>query len=384
MSKLEASIIDFGSSKITVLTGGRGVNNTFNVRGMGESDYEGFSDGEWLEPELVKGAVLRAITAAETSSRTKIKHLFVGVPGEFTSVATKEGSLNFKQRKKITDQDIEDIFNAADVFKNHTKYTVINRAPIYFTLDDNRRLIDPTDMLSAKLSGQLSYILIENTFKKFVGGILNGLNISHDYVSSCLAEALYLFEPEERDRYSLLVDVGYITTNVMLIRGDGLMFLKSFSLGGGNITIDLSECLEISFSRAEQLKLKIRLSRRVDEDDVYSIGDKDGGTFSAQLVHDIVNARIESIAGMIEKCLDECEYDFPEFLPLSLTGGGLSHIRGAKDILSKHFNRGVEILSPANLVSSKPRQSSAYGVFDLALKHVKPTPTRFFDKIFNK
>ena len=46
------------------------------------------------------------------------------------------------------------------------------------------------------------------------------------FMSSCLAETMHLFEPSVRDRYAILVDCGYITTSVMLTRGDGLLFLN--------------------------------------------------------------------------------------------------------------------------------------------------------------
>jgi cell division ATPase FtsA len=67
-----------------------------------------------------------------------------------------------------------------------------------------------------------------------------------------------------------------------------------------------------------------------------------------------------------------------------LTGGGLAHIRGAKEIISKKFGRPVEIVLPNNIVSPKPEQSSAFGLLELALKHVRPEPATLWDKIFKK
>lgn len=385
MAKTEAAVIDFGSGKITALIGTRGVNNTFNVRGIGECEYEGFADGEWLVKEEVRAAMVKAISQAETMARTKIRHIFVGVPGAFTSVVTREGTVNFKQRKKISDEDIEALFDAADNFSGNSRYTVINRAPIYFTLDDNRRRIDPTGLATTKLSGQLSYVLVENSFQKFIGDILSDMSISKDFISASLAEALYLLEPEVRDRYAVLVDCGFITTNVMLLRGDGLLFLKSFSLGGGNITADLSEVLEISYKDAEQLKLKIKLSQEVGAEDNYFTGAKgEEKSLAAMLVHDVVTARIEEFGELIAKCLEDCEYEYPEYIPVYLTGGGLSYIRGAKEILSGKLNRQIEIVSPPNVISAKPTQSTAFGVLEIALTKVRPTPTSLWDKIFKK
>ena len=43
----ETAILDFGSSKITVLIGERGVNDTINVKGFGASKYAGFGNGDY-------------------------------------------------------------------------------------------------------------------------------------------------------------------------------------------------------------------------------------------------------------------------------------------------------------------------------------------------
>lgn len=42
----DVAVLDFGSGKITVFIGERGVNNTINIIGMGEANYAGFFEGD--------------------------------------------------------------------------------------------------------------------------------------------------------------------------------------------------------------------------------------------------------------------------------------------------------------------------------------------------
>ena len=51
MAKKNVAVMDFGTSRISVIIGDRGINNTFDVRGFGEINYAGFMDGQFLEPE---------------------------------------------------------------------------------------------------------------------------------------------------------------------------------------------------------------------------------------------------------------------------------------------------------------------------------------------
>lgn len=372
MAKKDIAILDIGSSSITTLVGERGVNNTFKIKGKGTAEYAGFSDGSFIEADQLKFAIGLSITNAETSSGVRINELFIGVPGEFSSVVTKEVCISFNKRKKITPTDVDQLFYVGNDYRKHPTYSTINQAAIYFSLDNTTRLIDPVGLHSTKLKGLVSYILAENNFIDFITDTVNEIGIRKVYfLSSCLAECLYLFDPMVRDRYVLLVDCGYITSSVMLARGDGLLSMNSFSLGGGYITADISQCLKISFAAAENLKRKIDLSWNAKPSDTYDLRVNDYiTTIDAQMANSITEERIKMIGDYIQKCIDKCEYDFPEYIPVYLTGGGLNFMKGAKEVLSKKLGRKVELISPTLPHTNRPDFSSEIGVLDLALNLV--------------
>ena len=378
----ETAILDFGSSKITVLIGERGVNDTINVKGFGASKYAGFGNGEWVKPEELGEAINKAITAAESNSGIKITHLYVGVPGEFTAVDCREVNVALPKRRKINDNDVLALMDAGDDFDQSVS-EVINIQPIYYNLDNDRRVLQPVGVISSKLGGVLSYITAEVRFSGFIRKILADMGIaSVEYVSSVLAESLLLFDETERDNTSVLIDVGYFTTSVAVIRGDGILSLGSFSLGGAHITGDLAEALGISFTDAENLKRKVVLSINASDNDIYEIGGDNGvKTLSASLVNEIVIHRVFVIGKMVEKCLEMCKYETPDYIPYSLTGGGISYIRGAKDVLSQKLGRNVEMVTPRLPQVNKPDMSSSWGLLDMAIKNDVPVKMSFFEKI---
>lgn len=378
----ETAILDFGSSKITVLIGERGVNDTINVKGFGASKYAGFGNGEWVKPEELGEAINKAITAAESNSGIKITHLYVGVPGEFTAVDCREVNVALPKRRKINDNDVLALMDAGDDFDQSVS-EVINIQPIYYNLDNDRRLLQPVGVISSKLGGVLSYITAEVRFSGFIRKILADMGIaSVEYVSSVLAESLLLFDETERDNTAVLIDVGYFTTSVAVIRGDGILSHGSFSLGGAHITGDLAEALGISFTDAENLKRKVVLSINASDNDIYEIGGDNGvKTLSASLVNEIVIHRVFVIGKMVEKCLEMCKYETPDYIPYSLTGGGISYIRGAKDVLSQKLGRNVEVVTPRLPQVNKPDMSSSWGLLDMAIKNDVPVKMSFFEKI---
>ena len=217
----------------------------------------------------------------------------------------------------------------------------------------------------------MSYILAQKHFIETIKTILTELRIEIlGFVSANLAECMYLFEPQVRDKYALLVDVGYITTSVALCRGNALLYLKSFSLGGGYITSDLSECLHISFSEAERLKHKVVLGWKASQSDTYEIeGDDIIQTYSAKATNEIVTDRIEMICDYIQRCLDACEYDLPDFLQIHVTGGGFNFIRGVKSVLTKKLKRNVAIIAPNLPNVNRPDYSSEVGLLNMILNY---------------
>lgn len=383
----DVAILDFGSGKITVFIGSRGVNNTVCINGIGECDYAGFGDGEWYDPEQICSVVGHAISKAETNSCTKVRHLYIGVPGEFTITQCKEVSISLSKNRKITDYDVDALHDQGVEFSQLPDYQVINSQPIYYNLDDERRLIQPVGLTSTKLSGLISYILAEKKFTKFIDKIMASVHIeSFVYVSSVLAETLFLFDEIKRDQFVILVDVGYITSTVILARGDGILSMNYFDFGGGHVTGALAIALEIPYSQAESLKRKVVLSLNVSEEDVYEISERgEVKKFKAKLVNEIVSGVIDVIASTIEKCLKRCVYEYPDYIPYYITGGGLCYLKGARDYLSKRLDKPVEIVAPSLPQFNRPHLSSSLGLLDMVLSQQMPEEKKgFFAKLFKK
>lgn len=367
MIKKQTAIIDIGSSSIVTLIGERGVNNSFKILGKGEVSYDGFANGKFFDPDNLKKVIAMSISNAEQLSGLKVNDVFVGVPGEFCNCVCKNVSISLGRRKKIKQGDVFALFEKG--VTKHPTYTTINHSAIYYTLEDGKRVIDPVGKVSTMLSGKICYMLAENNFLDFISNILADIGVKNTmFIAANLAEMIFLVEPEVRDRYALLVDVGYITTSVMVGQGDGLLFLNSFSMGGGHITGDLYQVLKIPFAQAETLKHKVVLNWQASENDIYEVMGKEFiATYSAKATNEITEARIEIIADYIQRCLDRCEYDFPEYLPIHITGGGICYLKGIKEFLARKLGRRIKIVSPGLAQSNRPDYSSEISLLDLAI-----------------
>ena len=364
MQKKQVAVLDVGSSKITAVIGERGINKTFVIKGRYSYEYDGFSDGVFFDVDKLKRIL---VALGEIVKKSKIDTIYVGVPGEFTEVFVKDSQISFSKKKKIQAEDVDALFESAFIM-NSTKYTLINRSAVVYELDDFRRLSNPVGATSQILKGKLSFVICSNYFIDIVKTALDGVGIKNiECVSTALAEAFYLVEAETRDRIAVIVDVGYITTTFTIIQGDGLLYQKAFSYGGGYITAEITEKFSVEFMVAEKLKRKTNLSHVSTS--AYDVTEGDNGEFYS--VDDVKKAVVDSLDVLCEQisdAFDSSGYKIPEYVPLMITGGGIPYIRGAKEHISKRLGMSVEVVTPKIPLMDKPTESAILSLMELALE----------------
>ncbi|MDR2046550.1 MAG: hypothetical protein LBP79_01365 [Clostridiales bacterium] len=386
----EVAVLDIGSGKIRAAVAEKNSRVSIIPRGIGEADYAGYSDGQWLEPEKLKSAALAVVEKAEALSGCKIKKIFVGMPAEFMYSVCKEVALVFDKARKISSGEMSELLKRGDKFDNEDKYFTINCSPVYFLLGDNKRIIEPRGLVSDTIKALVSYIRCDRAAAEKIRGAFEGTGIRVEFVSAVLAETLYLFEPQERDRYVLFADIGYISSSLAILRGDGILHLSSFSLGGAHISADISELFGIPFAEAERIKDEVGLDG-LDETVRIKLGSSSDGEISGKDLSVVIRDRLCDFADAIKLCIKKSFYDCPLHITLFLTGGGISSLKGAKEFLSEIIGRNIEIIAPNVPKYDKPYYSSLFGLVniggsadDAEAEAAAKSKKGLFYKLFNK
>ena len=368
MREKSVSVLDFGSSNITVLVGRHGVNNNFRILSSGQAEYAGFMDGEFLQPNTLKASIQSAIEKAEEGVGYIIKDLHIGVPSDFCIIHEIDIELSFGKRVCVSEKHIDKLFSQVSDSVD-AQSLMISVSPMYFMLDDGNRTNDPVGAYTTSLRAHVSQVFVENKFVHMISSIMHECgDIDFDFVCSMLAENIYLLPKDKRSVGALLVDVGYITTSVSFVHGDGLSDLSSFSLGGGFITGDLSEILGIGFGDAEQLKRKLILTIDAGENDCYDIvcGDE-YVKIPAREANDVALMSVDKIVEGIKASLGTFTANTDECDTVYLTGGGLAYLQGAKSYLAKALGKKVVVVKPKSLQYRQPELSSVLSLLEFAL-----------------
>lgn len=368
MGRKSVAVLDIRSSEVTVVLAERGVNHTFVFRGKDTEPYDGYADGEFYDKKNLEDAIVRALATVERSSMEKIRSIAVGVPGEFSDVLIRRHLFSFQSRRKVTERDINKLYE--DGYRNHEGAGyLIRRSGMYFETSDKRKSIDPVGMLSNSLEGALSYYVCHPYFHDTLEDILNRYGIREiDYIPSSYAQVMYLFTGEQRDGYALLLDVGYISHTFSVAYGNGIFYERSASEGGAHIAARISEKYDLPFYAAEKLVGKVNLSARGEPGAVVEVFDEDRVCkVPAERLREYVKDELDVLCEYINRYLEDCPEKNIAQKPIWLTGGGLSHIRGAKEHMSKRLNRVVDSIAPTIPYYNKESQSSFLSVLDMAL-----------------
>lgn len=379
MKKL--AVLDIGSSKIRVAVININAKG-FSVVGYGESDYAGFSEGEFLEIDGLKYAFGLALSNAEASANFHIKQLYVGLPAEFLTVVNKTATIQLGAKRKVLHSDLQILFDQANDFKYNSDLALIDVTAIEYALDNGKKIDDPIGKKTEKLTGVLSYQMSNIQTINLLNSVFENLGLtSVDYVSSPLCQCMALLDENARKDYALIVDCGYITTHIAICKCGGLVYLGSFSLGGGHIMADLAEVLQLNYNDAETLKRKLVLTVD-DENQVYEI--PGGHAVNARLANDVARSRISMICQVVEKSIEISSLNYPKYFPVFLTGGGLALMKGIKEEVSKELGRSVEILYSDTPQFTRPFNTSLISICQMAYEKNKKTNNSIIAKIFKR
>lgn len=368
--KSMAAAIEFGTSKIVTLVGEGNGSGPAQLLGFGVVPYDGYSDGHWnASDEEVEQAIMKSVREAELSSGREIKEIYVGVPGDFIHLEQNEVVLDLESERRITPEDVDDVMNLALDYKNQREGVIIHRSPAWFTVDD-RRTMEPAGLKGQVIRCMASFVVADPTFLEDMQARMEQQDIHiSGYLSPALGEALLLVPPEERDKVAVLVDVGYLTTEVLFIQGDALICYKVLPMGGGHLAADLAMELGITMDMAEELKRKYTFGIGQDQ---LSVKDPEGQTvsFHRENVLAVIEPRVAELSDMVHDAIEEDASLLSPRSTFYITGGGLILMRGGRETISSVVERTFRAPTPPAVKLNSPAYSSAIGLLELVYESV--------------
>ena len=374
--KTQIAALEFGTSKIVTMIAQSGGMDRLDIIGSGTVPYDGYSDGDWNTPGQMIQRVGDSIAAAELEANSKIKEIYVGVPGEYIHVRSCETEVELPEGV-VDEAAINAVQDAAaDLLEiSQSGGLVIHRTPSWFIVDDGKKTMSPGGR-GSRLRAMTTFVIADPQFIEDVSEMLG----SHDitilgFLSPSLGESLLVLSLEERDRGALLIDVGYLNTEISVVEGDAIVYHAILPRGGGHITADLAMGLRIPMKAAEQIKRNYVFNPdEFDMDSFSEVYDENGRrkTFPRKAVGGIVEASFKELTDMIDMTIaNDAEQYLGKRSQVYLTGGGIALMRGAREALAAAIGRPVKISAAKSSKLNSPVYASALGLADLIFDSIE-------------
>lgn len=256
MSSQLYTSIDLGSSSIKVIIADV-VYEKLNILGVGIVKTTAIKRGNIIDVESASRDIQKAIDIAKSEANKDIRSLYVAVPSIHTHIKKSVAEIQFDTKHDIDGRDIEEVIEEAKILPLPREREVVQVIPDYYRLDDIENIKKPKGMT------------VHNTFEVTGNRVLTSRTHLHTIYKSienlrldcnetfCTSHSLgeLLLNDEEKDYGSVIIDIGAGLTTVSYFEDGILQLSQSIELAGEDITRTISDVLNVTMKRAEEIKL---------------------------------------------------------------------------------------------------------------------------------
>ncbi len=341
--------LDIGTTKICAIVGEM-LEDEINVIGVGSHPSTGLRKGTVVNIESTVDSIRKAVEEAELMAGCDISSVYVGIAGNHIKGLNSHGIIAIKGRE-ITDQDVERVIDAAKAIAIPTDREILHVIPQEFIVDDMESIQNPVGMTAIRLEAKIHIVTGAVSSARNIVKCCNkaGLEVC-DLALESLASGEAVLTEEEKELGCLIADMGGGTTDLALFKDNNLKFIYELTLGGHNLTNDISIGLRTPLPEAE--KIKINHGTCVPENvrsgatiEVPAVGGRAPKKLSKGILAEILEPRVDEIFSLLKQELfsNGLENSFPA--GFVLTGGSVV-LDGIAETAESVFSVPVRIGEP--------------------------------------
>ena len=364
------AVLDIGSTKVICLICSPDNRGGILVHGAGIREYDGYKAGKFLSEQQFGDAVTDAIAVAEGEAKTRIRDLCVGVPAAFSKLALSQGGTAVGNHKgRIDRRTVDELITSSLNFETPEGYAPMHSAPLEFKIGDVKLQEVPLGQAAQRLDATVSHLFVAEDFRTAICKALERTGLEPDlYISVPLSEAMLIIPKEERQDCAVLVDVGGKQTDISLIRGSALIAMESLALGGNHFASDLAYGLNLPVQSGESVKRRYVYSLDY-QDSIDTIRTPSGAmAVEHSVIQYIIEARTKELGNLILSSLEGMGVRINDSLPVYMTGGGVSLMRGSCEYMEKQTGMNIKVRMPWMPRLSSPNYASAFSVIDFVMR----------------
>lgn len=347
--------LDIGTTKVCAVIGEINENGQLEIIGVGTSPSHGLRRGVVINIESTLKSVTQAIEAAEMMSGREVFSVVTGIAGGHIEGINSRGVVAVTGKgREITQDDVGRVIDAAKAIVIPMDREVLHVIPQEFIVDEQGGIKNPLDMIGVRLEAEVHIITGSVTSAQNLVKCVNRAGFKvNDIVLESLAASYAVLSQDEKELGVMQVDLGGGTTDVLIHLEGAPYYTSVISIGGSQVTSDLSIVLKTPIEAAEKIKLDagccyVNLVESDERITIPGVGGRPPMDFPRKEIAKIIQPRMAEILDMVREQIDKKGY-----LPhlgggIVLTGGG-ALLPGVVELAQDMFNLPVRIGYPAKL-----------------------------------
>jgi len=376
--------LDIGTTKICAIVGER-TRDGVEIIGIGTHPSKGLRKGVVVNIESTVESIRKAVEEAELMAGCEINRVYCGIAGGHIRAFNSHGVIAIKNRE-INQADIDRVIEAAQAVVIPPDREVIHVIPQEYIVDDQEGIQEPLGMIGIRLEVKVHIVTAAVTSAQNIVKCANkaGLDVA-DIALQQIASSEAVLNPDEKEIGVVLVDIGGGTTDIALYHGGTIKYTTVISLGGNQVTGDISVGLRTTASEAEKLKREhgCAMTAMVSRDDVMevqSVGGNTSKTVSRYMLCEIIEPRIEEIFQLVKREIMKSGYENLVSSGIVLTGGSAA-MEGITELAEQVFNLPVRRGLPIGItglvdVVKSPMYSTGVGLVLYGGKNLEARSSR--------
>lgn len=385
--------LDIGTTKICAVVG-EVTGKKINIIGIGTHPSIGLRKGVVVNIESTVESIQKAIEEAELMAGCEISSVYAGIAGGHITGFNSRGIVAIKG-PEVTQQDVDRVIDAARAVAIPMDREVIHVIPQEFIIDEQGGIQNPIGMSGVRLEAKIHIVTGAVTSAHNIVKCANrsGLDVC-DIILEPLASGEAVLTDEEKDLGTALLDLGGGTSDLAIFAGNNIKHTFVLSLGGNNLTNDISIGLRASMADAEKIKTKYGtcISRSIGADDTIDVpgmGGRKPRKLQRQILGEILEPRMEEIFSLIKREVFRAGMEKIVTSGVVLTGG-TSLLEGVTEVAESVFDLPTRLGTPRGIsgltdVVNNPMYATGVGLVLYGAKNQPKKKFRIRDSnIFNR
>ncbi|MDD2573459.1 MAG: cell division protein FtsA [Firmicutes bacterium] len=371
--------LDIGTSKVSAVLA-KLDSNGIRILGVGISPNNGVKKGVVVDIESTTMAVEQAVEQLKNMTNMEVDSVFINISGGHVTLYQNRGVIAVTgEDREITGEDVRRVMQAARIFALPPEKEIVDVIPLQFIVDGYDEIRDPVGMFGTRLEMDAGIVAcssttLQNLIRSVERADLNIVGV----VAEPLALGEVLLTKDEKELGVLVIDVGAGKTEYSVFENGMLKNSGFIPLGGDSITNDLAVGLRISFGEAENLKKQYGIVKQeyAGQETVPVKGIADGSQreIGIEELCEIIEARVYEIFFLVNRELIKSGIKPKLSSGVVVTGGGVSFLKGCKEVAQEVMGLPVRIGIPEYIGVSSPVYSSGVGIvkYVTGRKHYYP------------